>query len=88
MGGDLHAVQAVLQEKTADAAYKKLVELKLADSVFAALAQKISQKAQVYVQKYADASIKVGTILFDRQGLLIAQDAVALELLKKGALFS
>ncbi len=81
--GDFQAVQAVLQAKTADAAYNTLVELGLADSVFEVLAQKISQKAQDYVQKYADVSLKVGTVLFDRQGQLIGQDAMALELTNK-----
>ncbi len=79
-GGNLQAVENVLHSSTADAAYKKLVELGLADSVFTALAQKISQKAQSYVQKYADVSIKVGTILFDRQGQLISHNSTADEL--------
>jgi cobalt-precorrin-5B (C1)-methyltransferase len=81
VGGDLQAVKAVLNAKTADAAYKQLVELGLAESVFGALAQKISQKAQDYVQKYADVSIQVGTVLFDRKGQIISQDARALELI-------
>ena len=77
---DLQVAHAVLKAKTADAAYKELVELGLAESVFNLLAQKISQKAQSYVQKYADVSLKVGTILFDRQGHIIVQDATAQEL--------
>lgn len=79
--GDISAVQAILQLNTADEAYKKLVELKLADAVFTALAEKISQKAENYVKKYADNSLKVGVILFDRQGKIIAQDTKAKELL-------
>lgn len=81
VGGDLQAVRAVLSAKTADAAYKKLVELSLGKAVFELLAQKISQKAQDYVQKYADVSLKVGTILFDRQGQIISQDPGAVELI-------
>lgn len=80
-GGDLQAVQAVLQAKTADAAYKTLVELGLADFVFRALAQKVSQKAENYVKKYANTSLKVGVILFDRQGQIISQDEKATELI-------
>lgn len=70
-----------MQLNTADEAYKKLVELKLADAVFAALAEKISQKAENYVKKYADNSLKVGVVLFDRQGKIISQDTKARELL-------
>lgn len=66
--GDIQVVQTVLQAKTADAAYKVLVEFKLADRVFTILAQKIIQKAKDYVQKYADVEMDVKVILFDRQG--------------------
>lgn len=69
--GDIQVVQAVLQAKTADAAYKTLVEFKFADRVFAILAQKISHKAKNYVQKYADTKLDVKVILFDRQGNII-----------------
>lgn len=79
--GGMEAVKAVLGSKTADAAYKKLVELGLSESVFGVLAEKISLKAQDYVQKYADVSMKVGTILFDRQGKIISQSVTASELL-------
>jgi cobalt-precorrin-5B (C1)-methyltransferase len=73
IGGNLNAVKTVLTAKTADAAYQSLVELDLAEAVFTFLAEKINQKAMAYVQKYADVSIEVGTILFDRQGKIIAQ---------------
>jgi cobalt-precorrin-5B (C1)-methyltransferase len=82
-GGNLQAVESVLAAKTADAAYKTLVELELADSVFHALANAVSQKAQAYVQKYANVPLKVGTILFDRQGQIIAQEALALQLIEQ-----
>ncbi|GAA6617288.1 cobalt-precorrin-5B (C(1))-methyltransferase CbiD [Scytonema sp. NUACC26] len=81
VGGDLQAVRAVLDAKTADAAYKKLKELGLSELVFGTLAEKISQKATAYVQKYANVDLKVGTILFDRTGEAIAQDSQAKELL-------
>lgn len=70
-GGDIQIIQAVLQAKTADAAYKILVEFKLANKVFSILAQKISDKAKSYVQKYADVELDVKVILFDRQGNII-----------------
>jgi cobalt-precorrin-5B (C1)-methyltransferase len=81
VGGTLQAVEAILAAKTADAAYKALVELSLADQVFQALAMSISAKANAYVRKYGDVDLKVGTILFDRQGQIIAQDAIATDLL-------
>lgn len=73
VGGDIAAVRAVLQVKTADEAHKKLIELGLADAVFANLAAKISRKAQSYVKKYADVEIKVGVVLFDRKGEVISR---------------
>jgi cobalt-precorrin-5B (C1)-methyltransferase len=74
VGGDLDAAQAVLQCKTADAAQKKLMELELSDIVFTMLARKVSQRSESYVQKYANATMNVQTILFDRQGQIVGQD--------------
>lgn len=82
IAGNIEAAQAVLNAKTADAAYKTLVELGFAESVFEALAQMISEKAQAYVQKYANVALKVGTVLCDRQGDIIIRDAIAAEILK------
>jgi cobalt-precorrin-5B (C1)-methyltransferase len=81
VGGDLAAVREILAVRTADAAQKKLIELKLADAVFKYLAQIISQKAEAYVQKYADSLLTVGTVLFDRQGQIISQNPQATELI-------
>jgi cobalt-precorrin-5B (C1)-methyltransferase len=79
VGGDLPAIQAVLQAPTADAAYKTLVELSLSATVFQYLATKIQQKSQAYVQKYANATLRVEVILFDRQGQIISQTPGAIE---------
>ncbi|MEM7713011.1 MAG: cobalt-precorrin-5B (C(1))-methyltransferase CbiD [Cyanobacteria bacterium P01_A01_bin.68] len=68
---NIETVEKVLEAKTADAAYKLLVELNLAQRVFAILAEKISYKAQNYVKKYADVDLDVKVILFDRQGEII-----------------
>ena len=70
-GGDIEVVRAVLQAKTADAAYKNLVEFNLATRVFHIIAQKISHKAKNYVHKYADTELDVKVILFDRQGNIL-----------------
>jgi len=82
-GGDLEALKATLETKTADGAHKKLLELGLSEPVFAILAAKISHKATAYVQKYANFPLKVGTVLFDRKGEIIIQDSQAQELLPK-----
>jgi cobalt-precorrin-5B (C1)-methyltransferase len=82
LGGDLAIVQAVLDAPTADAAYKILVEMGLAERVFSDLAQKISQRGAGYVRKYGDVELRVGTVLCDRQGQIISQDAEAIQLLK------
>ncbi len=74
VGGNIEAVRAVLQVKTADEAHKKLIELGLADAVFGNLAQKISRKAEGYVKKYADVEMKVGVVLFDRKGEVIFRE--------------
>ncbi|MDX2213145.1 MAG: cobalt-precorrin-5B (C(1))-methyltransferase CbiD [Oculatellaceae cyanobacterium bins.114] len=81
-GGSLSVVETVLAVKTADEAYKALVELNVADAVFAALATTISQKAQAYVKKYGNVDLTVGTTLFDRQGHTIGQDAIATRLIQ------
>lgn len=75
--GSLSAVESVLAAPTAEAAYQKLLELDLADAVFSELASTISQKASAYVRKYANVSIELGTILFDRPGNIIGKDAIA-----------
>lgn len=80
-GGDLETAQAVLTAKTADAAYKTLLERGRAGPVFDLLTQQISNRASQYVQKYADRSLKIGTVLFDRQGAIIGQDQAASELI-------
>jgi cobalt-precorrin-5B (C1)-methyltransferase len=74
---DLNAAQIVLNSKTADAAYKSLVELGLAPMVFGELTQKISVRATSYVQKYANASLRIGTMLTDRQGQVVGGDVIA-----------
>jgi len=83
---DLSPVQGVLTAPTADAAYQKLVQWGMASTVFADLAEQISQKSRRYVQKYGDCDLMIGTLLFDRQGKVIALDAGATELLTRNKL--
>lgn len=74
VGGNLEQIQQVLNAVTADAAYRYLQEIGLASDVFVYLAAKISTKAQNYAKKYANQWLRVGTILFNRQGEIISQD--------------
>ncbi len=71
-GGDRATAQAVLQAKTANAAYQLLQAQNQATPIFSALAHRISQNAIQYVQKYADVDLDIATVLFDRQGQIIA----------------
>jgi cobalt-precorrin-5B (C1)-methyltransferase len=71
-GGDIATAQAVLAAKTADAAYQLLLAQNQATPIFTALAHQISHNATRYVQKYADVDLGVATVLFDRQGQIIA----------------
>ncbi len=73
-GGDRATLEAVLNAKTADAAYFEIKERGLAELVFNNLAEKISHNAKNYVKKYADTSLEIGTILFDRKGEIITQN--------------
>lgn len=70
--GSLDAAKAVLGCKTADDAYKLLLELGLADEVFGYLRNKIKVKAEGYIQKYAGKAVDVSVILFDRLGQVIS----------------
>jgi cobalt-precorrin-5B (C1)-methyltransferase len=72
VGGDLATIQAVLSAQTADAAYQYLQAQDLAIPVFQYLAERITDKAQHYVYKYTNCHLPIGTILFDRQGQVIA----------------
>lgn len=83
VGGQLTDIQAVLANKTADAAHQTLIERELATPVFESLAHQVSQRATAYVQKYANTALTVGTILFDRKGQVIAQDASAIDLVQQ-----
>lgn len=74
VGGNMNAVMAVLQSKTADDAYKSLVELGLASSVFTYLSIKISDRSKKYVKKYTNMNLIIKVILVDRKRGIIAQN--------------
>ncbi len=83
VGGNLTDIQAVLASKTADTAHQSLIERGLAVPVFERLARQVSQRSVAYVQKYANAALAVGTVLFDRKGQIIAQDESAIDLVRQ-----
>jgi cobalt-precorrin-5B (C1)-methyltransferase len=70
-GGDITAAQKILQATTADAAHRIIGELGWEHPVFDNLAATISAKAVAYVKKYADRTLQIDTVLFDRQGKII-----------------
>jgi cobalt-precorrin-5B (C1)-methyltransferase len=82
-GDRLTQIRAVLAASTADAAQRYLTEQGLAAMVFPQLADRISKRAIAYTQKYSDRTLTVGTLLFDRQGTLLGQDAAATQLLHR-----
>ena len=71
-GGDKTLAAQILASQTADEAYQHLMSVGFAQPVFDRLSQLISQKAERYVKKYADAQLKVTVTLFDRQGQIIS----------------
>lgn len=74
ISNDIEPVKAVLAAKTMADAHQILVKLGLAETVFREIAQKISNKARAYVQKYANVELEIGVILFDRHGKIITQN--------------
>jgi cobalt-precorrin-5B (C1)-methyltransferase len=71
VGGDTKGAQQLLQAKTADAAHRVIIDLGLESAVFNDLVEKINTRAVAYVKKYADRSLNIDTVLFDRQGKII-----------------
>ncbi len=72
VGLDLSHCQALLQSATAEAALGYLRNLDAdtgsfwVDKVYQAIARKIDDRAQNYVQIHAEKAVEVGTLLFDR----------------------
>ena len=75
-GGDKTLATQILTAQTADEAYQYLVSVGFAQPVFDRLSHLISQKAERYVKKYADAQLKVTVTLFDRQGQIISSGSL------------
>lgn len=80
---NIEDIRAVLSCETVAEVQKQLVKRKLADLVFQKLSDRISQNASQYVQKYADTQIEIGTVLFDRRGNIVAESAIAPQLMSR-----
>ncbi|MBO9997611.1 MAG: cobalt-precorrin-5B (C(1))-methyltransferase [Cyanobacteria bacterium SID2] len=78
---NLNVIRTVLNCATAEEAYQFLRKSGIADEVFSKLADRIARNAIDYVKKYADTSVQIGTILFDRRGTIIARNETAKNLI-------
>ncbi|NEQ98680.1 MAG: cobalt-precorrin-5B (C(1))-methyltransferase [Cyanothece sp. SIO2G6] len=65
-------MQSVLAAPTADMAHQILSATSLVDLVFTHLAKQVSDRAHLYIRKYATVEVPVTTILCDRMGKAIA----------------
>jgi cobalt-precorrin-5B (C1)-methyltransferase len=71
VGGDAVGARQILAAKTADAAHRVVQTQGQEIPVFTELLERINTKAIAYVSKYADRTILIDTVLFDRQGKII-----------------
>ena len=76
-GGSLDLAQAVLGAATVDAANQLLEDPGFRQAVWSDIIHHIQKRSARFVQKYAERDLKIGVILFDRAGVIVAQsDAV------------
>lgn len=80
---DVKLIRGVFDCPTMAKAYQYLEQENLAEPVFQDLCDRISQNSQAYVQKYADTELEIGVILFERQGVIVAQNAIASDLIAR-----
>lgn len=80
-GGEAEEARRILAAATADEARVALGDR--AELVFAFVAEQVSAKARSYVSKYADETIEIGTLLFDRSGQQVSRDRSADALLSE-----
>ncbi|MFP4651071.1 MAG: cobalt-precorrin-5B (C(1))-methyltransferase CbiD [Phormidium sp.] len=76
-------IREVLDCRTMAEAHQLLDQENLAETVFKDLCDRISQNAQAYVHKYANTHLEIGVILFERQGVIVAQNAIASDLIEQ-----
>lgn len=77
VGGSLDLAQAVLRAATVDAANQLLEDPDFQQVIWSDIIHHIQNRSARFVQKYAERDLKVGVILFDRAGVIVAQsDAI------------
>ena len=79
---DIEILRNVLACETAEDARKYLDRQGLSHTCYSKLTTQISQRASAYVAKYANGSLTIGTLLFDRQGEILVRDEVADKLIE------
>lgn len=84
-GDRLAQIRRVLAAKTADAAQRYLAEQGIGEQVFQQMATRVSERAIAYALKYSDRALTIGTLVFDRGGVVLAQDPTASDLLARWA---
>ncbi len=75
-GGTAEQARQVLELRTVDAALQYLNGFGWAAPVMQELTGKILQRAEGYIQKYADRSLRLRVTLFDRQGQIWVQAGI------------
>lgn len=81
-------LQELLAKETTESALQYLREQdggkEIVEQVYHAIAHSIDQHAQDYIQKHAETTVKIGSVLFDRQRNIIAVSPCVGELFPKG----
>jgi cobalt-precorrin-5B (C1)-methyltransferase len=75
-GGTAEQARQVLELRTVDAAVQYLNSLGWVAPVMQELTRKILERAEGYIQKYANRSLRLRVTLFDRQGQILLQAGI------------
>jgi cobalt-precorrin-5B (C1)-methyltransferase len=75
-GGTAEQARQVLTFATVDAAVSYLSSIGCGPQVMEEVATQILERADRYLQKYANCSVELGVTLFDRQGQIVAQSGI------------
>ncbi len=72
-GGSIELARSVLESATVDAASQVLQQQQLDSTIWRQVVSRIQAQAGRYVKKYADQTVEMDVILFDRTGLIVAR---------------
>ncbi|GAB4377459.1 MAG: cobalt-precorrin-5B (C(1))-methyltransferase CbiD [Elainellaceae cyanobacterium] len=87
LGLATEAVQTVMSSATAEAALNYLQQLdktsgdRRVEQIYGAIAQQIDQRTAAYIRTHSDRSVRVGSILFNRDRQIIIQSQTATSIL-------